>query len=614
MILKAFPSQNFCTAYTRISSVVTSTRKDILRFASDMTASQGNNKPRILIVGGVAGGASAAARCRRLCEGASITILERGPYISFANCGLPYYVGNVIKSKEDLLVASVDLFRNRLNVDVRLRQEVTKIDRQNKTVDVRDLEKNTSYQEKYDYLLLSPGAEPIRPKLEGIDLDGVYSVRDIPDASHIKEWIAKNNAKSAVVVGGGFIGLEMAENLSLLNLKVHVVEALPQLMPAMDPEMLPPLYRKMEEHGVDIIFHDGLKSIVKDNSTGNNLRVITASGKSVPADIVVLGIGVRPDTHLAKACGLKIGSLGGIVVDEHMKTSDDSIYAVGDAVEVEDFLFPGEKTLLALAGPANRQARIAVESMLGRTNHTFRGVQGTFVCGAFGMVVAATGASEKKLQKRGWKQGREYEAAVIHAGSHAGYYPNSKTVHLKLLFDLKTGKILGAQAVGEDGVDKRIDCIAMALQAGMTVLDLEEAELCYAPQFGSAKDPVNLAGMVAANILRGDVQQTHWLEHEEWLNVTETNKVKDEKCILIDVRNPEEVQSEPVPNAQNIPLRDIRSQLDKLPKEKEIAVFCRSGQRSYLASRMLSQLGFHVKNISGGFLSYRDVKASAEIR
>ncbi|EME32130.1 Coenzyme A disulfide reductase [Galdieria sulphuraria] len=580
-----------------------------------MASAQAKDSPRIVIVGGVAGGASAAARCRRLCENASITIFERGPYISFANCGLPYYVGSVIKTKEDLLVASVGLFRNRLNVDVRLRQEVTKIDRQKKTVDVTDLENKRSYQEKYDYLVLAPGAEPIRPKLEGIDLEGVYSIRDIPDASHIKEWISKNNAKSAVVVGGGFIGLEMAENLCLLNLKVHLVEALPQLMPAMDPEMLPPLYRKMKEHGVDIIFHDGLKSIKKEESSSgkSSLRVITASGNFVVADMVILGIGVRPDAHLAKDCGLKIGSLGGIVVDEHMKTSDDNIYAVGDAVEVDDFLFPGEKTLLALAGPANRQARIAVESILGRKNHTFRGVQGTFVCGAFGMVVAATGASEKKLQKRGWKQGCEYETAVIHAGSHAGYYPNSKTIHLKLIFGLKDGKILGAQAVGEDGVDKRIDCIAMAIQAGMTVMDIEESELCYAPQFGSAKDPVNLAGMVASNILRGDVQQTHWLEHEEWLNDSMTKKGENEKNILIDVRNPEEVQAEPVPHAQNIPLRDIRSHLEKLPKEKEIAVFCRSGQRSYLASRILCQLGYHVKNISGGFLSYRDAKASSDI-
>eukprot|EP00871_Galdieria_phlegrea_P005782 jgi/Galph1/691/GphlegSOOS_G5303.1 len=580
-----------------------------------MASVQVKEKPRILIVGGVAGGASAAARCRRLCEGANITIFERGPYISFANCGLPYYVGKVIKNKEDLLVASIDLFRNRLNVDVRLRQEVVGIDRQNKVVDVIDLEKKTSYQERYDYLLLAPGAEPIRPKLEGIDLEGVFCIRDIPDASHIKEWIENKNTKSVVVVGGGFIGLEMAENLSLLSLKVYVVEALPQLMPAMDPEMLPPLYSKMMEHGVEIIFQNGLKGIRREENrdVNSSLQVITVSGKAVSADMVILGIGVRPDTHLAKACGLTIGNFGGIVVDKHMKTSDNSIYAVGDAVEVEDYVFPGEKTLLALAGPANRQARIAVESMLGRINHTFRGVQGTFVCGAFGVAVAATGASEKKLQKKGWKRGQEYESVTIHAGSHAGYYPNSKTVHLKLVFDLKDGKVLGAQAVGEDGVDKRIDCIAMAIQAGMNVMDLEEAELCYAPQFGSAKDPVNLVGMVAANILRGDVQQTHWLEHEEWLDSTRAKKEADKNIVLIDVRKPEEVQMEPVPNAWNIPLREIRSQLDKISKEKEIAVFCRSGQRSYLAARILSQFGFQVKNLSGGYLSYRDTKVSLQV-
>jgi NADPH-dependent 2,4-dienoyl-CoA reductase/sulfur reductase-like enzyme len=453
---------------------------------------------RVLVVGGVAGGASCAARLRRLDESAEIVVFDRGPYVSFANCGLPYYVGNVIADERTLLVASAETFRSRFNVTVHTETEVSAIDRTARTLTVRDLQTHAVRQERYDALVLSPGAAPIRPPLPGVDLPGVFAVRSIPDSRRIRAWIAEREAKRAVVVGGGFIGLEMVENLIHRQLSVALLEKLTQVMPPLDPEMAAPVKRHLEANAVQLHLGDGLARIAAGN--GHGLIVVSEGGAELAADLVILAIGVRPETALAKDAGLEIGARGGIVVDAQMRTSDPHIWAVGDAVEVEDVL-TGQETVLPLAGPANRQGRVAAESIAGRTTR-FRGVQATAVVGVLGLTAASTGASEKGLRRAGIT---EFAKVYLHPGHHAGYYPGAQPIHLKLLFSVPDGRILGAQAVGREGVEKRIDVIATAIQFGATVHDLAEAELCYAPQFGAAKDPVNLAGMIAENALNGDM-------------------------------------------------------------------------------------------------------------
>ncbi len=554
---------------------------------------------KVIIVGGVAGGASCAARLRRLDEKAEIVLVERGPYMSYANCGLPYHVGGVIEQESSLLVFTDQLFRAFFAVDARTNTEAISISPKDKTVDLRNVTTGEVTTENYDKLVLSPGAAPIRPPLPGIDLPGIFSVRTVPDARQIREWLDRGASdladeyqstglqslqrpKRAVVVGGGYIGLEMAENLVHRGLDVTLVEMLDQVMAPLDPECARLVERHLEKNGVHLALGDAVASF--SQLDGGAIEVQTKSGKRYPADIVILGIGVRPETALAKSAGLEIGERGGIRVDEHMRTSDPNILAVGDAVEVKDFV-TGEWTLIPLAGPANRQGRIAADVIAGRQSR-FRGTQGTSVLGIFGATVATTGANEKLLKRLGKE---DFEKVYLFPNSHAGYYPGARTLVLKVIFRTSDGRLLGAQALGLDGVEKRVDAIAMAIQLGASVYDLEEAELCYAPQFGSAKDPVNFAGMVGADVLRGDMPLTHW------------GAVEGE--FLLDVRNPPEVATEAIPGAVNIPLPALRARLGELPRDREINVICRSAVRGYWATRILMQNGFKARVLSGGMLS-----------
>jgi NADPH-dependent 2,4-dienoyl-CoA reductase/sulfur reductase-like enzyme/rhodanese-related sulfurtransferase len=558
------------------------------RHLPEARSAAGESRRRVVIVGGVAGGASCAARLRRLDESVAITVFDRGPYVSFANCGLPYYVGNVIADERKLLVATSALFHQRFNVEVHTETEVVAIDRVRRRVQVRDVRSGEERSETYDALVLAPGAAPIRPPLPGIDLPGVFAVRSIPDTRRIRAWIEEHAARRAVVVGGGFIGLEMVENLVRRDLEVSVLEKLPQLMPPIDPEMAAPLARHVRERGVGLRLGDGLAGIEAD-ATG--LQVLAESGARLEADLVILAIGVRPETHLARAAGLEIGARGGIAVDAQMRTSDPLIWAVGDAVEVTD-VSTGQETILPLAGPANRQGRIAAESIAGRAPR-FRGVQATAVVGVFGMTVASTGASEKGLVRAGVT---DYETVYLHPGHHAGYYPGAQPIHLKLLFAKSDGLILGAQALGAEGVEKRIDVIATAIQFGGTVHDLAEAELCYAPQYGAAKDPVNLAGMIAANVLDGDMPLADW------------RRIGDTEALLLDVREPEEFAAGHLPRAVNLPLSQLRQRFAELPREREVWISCGVGQRAYYATRFLAQHGYRARNLSGGYATYEALK------
>jgi len=554
---------------------------------------------KVVIVGGVAGGASCAARLRRLDEKAEIIMVERGPYVSYANCGLPYHVGGVIQNESSLLVASERTFREQFNVDCRVNCEATKISADKKTVELRNVTTGVVTTEAYDKLVLSPGAASVRPPLPGIDLPGIFQVRTVPDARAIREWIEKGSLflsgmhsysgfqtvrpkTRAVVIGGGFIGLETAENLVHRGFDVTLVEMLDQVLAPLDREMARIVEGFVEKHGIRLALNDGVAGF-KQTASGS-LEVLTKSGKTHPADIVILALGVRPETSLAKTAGLTIGERGGIRVDEQMRTSNQDIFAVGDAVEVKDCV-TGEWSLIALAGPANRQGRIAADVIAGRDSR-FRGSQGTSIIGLFGGSAAWTGASEKTLNRIGDK---DYEKIYLYPNSHAGYYPGARPVAMKVLFRKSDGRLLGAQALGLDNVDKRISALAVALQMGATIYDLEEVELCYAPQFGSAKDPVNFAGMVAADILRGDMPISHW----------KTAKAG----FLLDVREPAELAVESVPEAVHIPLGQLRARLNELPRDREIHIICRSGQRAYIATRMLRQKGFNAKTVSGGMLS-----------
>ncbi len=544
---------------------------------------------KILIVGGVAGGASCAARARRLSEDAEIILIDRGSYVSFANCGLPYYVGDVIQDEQNLLVATPELFKNRFNIEVRLENEVTRIDRDKQTVEIKDLKTGRLYEETYDALVLSPGASPIKPSLLGIESDGIFVLRTIPDSRKIKRWIQEKKVKSAVIVGGGFIGLEMAENLARFGIQLSIIEMQTQVLPPFDPEMVSTLHSHLKSQGVSLLLGQAVSGFEKN--TDASLTVLTKGELRLKTDLVILSIGVRPEIKLAKECGLEIGQRSGIRVNDQMKTSDDHIWAVGDVVESRDFI-TGEWITVPLAGPANRQGRVAADTIFNRPSR-FRGIQGTAVCKVFDLVAALTGVSEKNLRRLNIP----YQKVYLYPGHHADYYPNAKPIEMKVLFSPADGKILGAQAVGEEGAEKRIDIIAALIQKSGTVYDLEEAELCYAPQFGAAKDPVNMAGMLASNALRNDAPLAHW------------DQIDLNNVFLLDVRNPDEYAAGHVINALNIPLDQLRMQMKTLPRGKEIYVYCGVGQRGYYATRALRLKGFNAFNISGGMKSYQAAKS-----
>ena len=547
---------------------------------------------RLVIIGGVAGGASAAARARRLCESCEITVFERGPHASFANCGLPYFVGGEIVSPDDLLVQTPESLRARFNLDVRVNAEVTGIDRAAGVVKVRDRLSGREYAQPYDALILSTGATPLLPPIPGIEREGHFTVRNIPDVERIKAWIGAGGAGRAVVVGGGYIGLEMAEQLARHGgLSVSVVEAFPQVMAPLDPEMAAWLHLELRQHGVELHLGNPVAAF-EAPAEGESARasvVVLKGGQRLPADCVILGLGVRPEASLAKQAGLEIGARGGIRVNEHMQTSDPKIWAVGDAVEVRD-ANTGEWSLVALAGPANRQGRIAADNIFGRPAR-YQGTWGAAVLRLFDLTAGCTGANEKTLRAAGIP----YQALHLHAGSHAGYYPGAEPIAIKILFAPDTGKLLGAQAVGRDGVDKRLDVFATALKGGMTVHDLAELELAYAPPYGSAKDPVNLAGMAAQNVLAGDVALAQW---------NEVATLDPAKSVLLDVRRTDERAKGFIAGSMHIPLDELRARLGELPRDREIIVSCQSGQRSYFACRVLAQNRFQVRNLTGAWRTW----------
>jgi CoA-disulfide reductase len=544
-------------------------------------------KLKVVIVGGVAGGASAAARLRRLNEDAEIILFEKGEYISFANCGLPYYIGEVIQEKDKLVVQTPEAMKKRFNIDVRVNSEVTKVLPDKKVVEVLNIKEGTTYTETYDKLILSPGAEPVRPPLPGIDSDRVFTLRNIPDTYKIKDYVDTIKPKRAVVVGAGFIGLEVAENLHARGVKVTVVELADHVIGPLDLDMAALVHQHMKSKDVEFYLKDGVKSL---SNTKSFTVVELTSGRSLKADMVIMGIGVKPEAKLAVDAGLKIGKTGGILVNENMLTSNPDIYAVGDVVEVKDYI-SGNPALIPLAGPANKQGRIAANNICGIVEK-YEGTQGTSIVKVFDITVAITGNNEKILKRNNI----EYEKSFTHSGSHAGYYPGAIPMAIKLIFDKKNGKILGAQIIGYEGVDKRIDVIATAIRAGMTVYDLEKLELAYAPPYSSAKDPVNIAGYTAANILKGDSEIFHW--HE-------VDSLDRSNSVLLDTRNEMEVSLGTIEGSINIPLDDLRNRLDELPKDKEILVFCQVGLRGYIAYRILKQKGFKVRNLSGGYKTYQ---------
>ena len=547
-------------------------------------SSSTRRSPRILIVGGVAGGASAAARARRLSEDAEIVLFERGPFVSFANCGLPYHIGGVIEDRGRLLVQTPESLSARFDLDVRVHTEILSIEPEAQVVVARNLKKGQETRETYDALILSPGAEPVRPPVPGVGDKAILTLRNMGDMDAILAAIPGKAAR-ALVVGGGFIGLELAEQFRHRGMDVVLVERLDHVLGVADVEMTFPLHEELVRQGVDLRLGRSVSAFERD---GEGLSALLDDGGRVPCDLAILSVGVRPETRLAKEAGLALGTTGGILVDDRMRTSQPNIYAVGDAVEVRDFV-SGEAALIPLAGPANRQGRIAAEVIMGR-NSRYKATQGTSICKVFDLAFAMTGLSEASLMRKGLAYRRIY----IHPADHATYYPGAHSLTLKLLFAPADGRILGAQAVGMAGVDKRIDVIAVAQRAGLTVFDLEDLELCYAPPFGSAKDPVNMAGFVAANLLRGDVSL--W-EPEELATL-------GPEQMLVDVRTVQEHRTGSIPGAVCMPVDELRDRLEDLPKDKDILVFCQVGLRGYVAARLLVQKGFRVRNLSGGYRRY----------
>lgn len=538
---------------------------------------------KIIIVGGVAGGASAAARLRRLDENAQIIMIERGGYISFANCGLPYYIGGTIKEREKLLVQTEEGMEKRFNIDIRVNSEVIKIDKDKKEVEISS--EGKTYRESYDYLILSPGAKPVVPPIPGIERKEIMTLRNMEDVDRIKSYVDNKKPKSAAVIGSGYVGVEVAENLKHLGMDVVLIEAMDQILGVFDIEMARILEKHVVENGIKLITKDAVEKFEGEEK----VEIVLKSGRRFSTDMVILSVGVKPENTLAKEAGLVLGERGGIKVDEHMRTSDPYIYAVGDAVEVKDYV-TGIDTLIPLAGPANKQGRIAADNMCGR-NSIYKGTQGSAILKVFDLTAASTGSNEKTLKRLGIPYLKSYTISA----SHAGYYPGAFTMQIKLLFSPETGKILGAQIVGKEGVDKRIDVLAEAIRHNLTVYDLEELELSYAPPYSSAKDPVNMAGYVASNILKGDMKVIHW---------DEIDKINKDEYFILDVRTPVEFQAGHIEGAVNIPVDELRGRLNEIPKNKKILEYCKIGLRGYIAYRILSQNGFNAFNLSGGYDIY----------
>lgn len=549
---------------------------------------------KVLIIGGVAGGASAAARLRRLDETAEIIMFERGEHISFANCGLPYYIGGIIPERDHLLVETAEGMSSRFNMDVRVQTEVLSIHTSRKTVSVLDRITGRTYEESYDYIILSPGANPITPPIPGLDeAENVFTLRSIPDTDRIMEFIEIQQPHKAVVVGGGFIGLEMAENLHHRGLDVTIVEMLDHVMAPLDYEMAAFVHNHLREKGVNLILGDGVQAF---KELGGKIQL--QSGKTVASEMTILSIGVRPEVSLAKEAGLELGPRGGIKVNPYLQTSDPFIYAIGDAVEVQDFISQ-KPALIPLAGPANKQGRMAADNIAG-LGRKYRGTMGTSIAKVFDLQVASVGNNEKMLKQNDMP----YEVVHIHSGSHAGYYPGAHDMALKLLFHPTTGQIYGAQGVGQEGVDKRIDVLATAIFSGLTVRDLQELELAYAPPFSSAKDPVNMLGFAAANIMDGITNHVQWYEIEE---------IKKEGGILLDIRSNMERKLDPIDDSIHIPLDELRTRLSELPLDKGIYVFCYIGVRGYIAERILKQNGFSAYNLDGGIRTLRAVQGGSSM-
>lgn len=540
---------------------------------------------KTIIIGGVAGGASAAARLRRLDETCEIVILERGDFISFANCGLPYYIGGAITDKNNLTLQTPESFRKRFNIDVRIKNEAVKISPEEKTVTVKNLKSGEIYTESYDNLILSPGAEPIKPNIEGIDSNTVFTLRNIPDTLKIKEYIEKSNPKSAVVIGGGYIGVEMAENLKEAGLDVSVVELADHLIAPLDFDMAADVHRYIKSKGIKLYLNNGVKAI--DDNT-----VILQNG-TIDAEMIIMSVGVRPETSLAKDCGIEVNRRGSIIVDRHMKTNIQNIYAVGDAVETEDFITKSP-AFIPLAGPANKQGRIAADNICG-IGSEYTGTQGSAVLKLFDMTVATTGINEKSASSAGI----DYDKTYIYSSSHASYYPGASNMSIKALWDKKTLKIIGAQIVGFDGVDKRMDVLASSIRFGAKITDLTNLELCYAPPFGSAKDPVNMLGFVAENIITGKMKQFFWNDVEKL--------PRDGSVTLLDVRTVTEVKRGRIDGFINIPLDSLRERINEIPKDKPVYLHCHSGLRSYIALCILKGNGYDCFNLAGGWRLYESV-------
>jgi len=547
---------------------------------------------KVIIVGGVAGGATTAARLRRLDGNAEIILFERGKYISYANCGLPYHVGDVIPSREDLLLQTPESLKSKFNIDVRIQQEVTFIDRSKKTVSVKNLATSQESVESYDTLVLATGSSPIIPNIPGIRSKYIFSLWTVDDADHIRQYIRQNKISDAIIIGGGFIGIEMTENLRRLGITVSLVEMLNQVMAPFDFEMAQLIHKTLEENGVSLYLGNGVTSFTE---TDESILVNLSDGKQLATRLVILSIGVKPNSELARSAGLALNARGGIVVDKTLRTSDPDIFAVGDVIEVEDFISKG-KTMIPLAGPANKQGRIAAGNIAGE-NDQYPGTQGSAIVKIFDVCAANTGANEKTLLKNGLIKGKDYEKLIILQNSHAGYYPGASPMAIKLLFSTDGNKIFGAQIIGKEGVDKRIDTIGTAIRLGGTIWDLKSLEFAYAPPFSSAKDPVNMAGFVAENILKSRVFFAEW-------DVVERHD--PEKTILLDVREDAERRTYALSGALNIPLGQIRSRLSEIDKEKEIIIFCAMGVRAYNAARILMANGFqNVKVYPGGMRFFR---------